>query len=218
MPCTSSALSQRPVLGKESSSPLSWRSKQDVDREPDGSYAFQIGGSIEYTVLATSKARRDSTLVLQPLSCQDPIRCTITHAKLEDDIRYEALSYVWGSGESTKIIEINDFELAIRTNLWEALRYLAPARGTRVLWIDAICINQESDAERNHQVAQMGRIYSSAKTVVVWLGSPTKESHALFQLLSNPYQWAELQKLPGLLEQSLENLVLLCQREYWTRL
>lgn len=157
-------------------------------------------------------------LVLLPLSRQGFIRCKIIHAKLVDNIRYQALSYMWGSGEPKKAIEIDGFEVPIRINLWEALYYLAPTHSTRVLWIDAICINQESDAERNHQVAQMGRIYSSAETVVVWLGSPTKECQALFQLLGNPHQWSELQNSPTLLKQSLEHLVLLCQREYWTRL
>ncbi|KAF8853878.1 HET-domain-containing protein, partial [Acephala macrosclerotiorum] len=109
------------------------------------------------------------------------------------------------------------FEMPIGTNLWEALYYLAPTCGARVLWIDAICINQESDVERNHQVAQMGRIYSTTETVVVWLGSPTKESQALFQLLGN-HQWSDFQNSPTLPKQSLEYLILLCQKEYWARL
>jgi len=38
------------------------------------------------------------------------------------------------------------------------------------MWIDAICINQPSDVERNHQVALMGKIYSSVAIVLIWLG------------------------------------------------
>jgi hypothetical protein len=37
------------------------------------------------------------------------------------------------------------------------------------LWIDALCIDQRNTAERNHQVQQMGRIYSGATTVPIWL-------------------------------------------------
>jgi hypothetical protein len=40
----------------------------------------------------------------------------------------------------------------------------------RVLWIDAICINQQDDEEKAHQVQMMRQIYSLAKDVVVWLG------------------------------------------------
>lgn len=100
-------------------------------------------------------------LHLQPISGKAPIKCTVTHAKLEEDIKYEALSYMWGSTDS-KIIEISGFEVPVRINLWNALYHLAPSSGIRTLWIDAICINQENDFERNHQVAQMGRVYSQA--------------------------------------------------------
>jgi hypothetical protein len=40
----------------------------------------------------------------------------------------------------------------------------------RVLWIDALCINQLSIGERNHQVGLMGEIYHGAQAVLVWLG------------------------------------------------
>ena len=40
----------------------------------------------------------------------------------------------------------------------------------RVLWIDAICINQESVEEKQLQVPLMGRVYNLAKRVIAWLG------------------------------------------------
>ena len=48
------------------------------------------------------------------------------------------------------------------------------------LWIDAICINQNDQEERGHQVRLMDRIYSEAQCVSVWLGKadPLTE-HAL---------------------------------------
>lgn len=39
-----------------------------------------------------------------------------------------------------------------------------------MFWIDAICIDQSSDQERNHQVRQMGDIYRSSERVISWLG------------------------------------------------
>ncbi|KAK3364996.1 heterokaryon incompatibility [Lasiosphaeria ovina] len=38
------------------------------------------------------------------------------------------------------------------------------------IWIDAVCIDQQDDAERIAQVAMMHRVYSAASYVVVWLG------------------------------------------------
>ncbi|KUJ11334.1 CNVH-domain-containing protein [Mollisia scopiformis] len=43
-------------------------------------------------------------------------------------------------------------------------------RSQSYIWIDALCINQEDNDEKAIQVGMMGRIYKSAKSVVVWLG------------------------------------------------
>ena len=40
----------------------------------------------------------------------------------------------------------------------------------RVLWIDAICIDQSSTTERNAQVAFMATVYSAAKHNLIYLG------------------------------------------------
>jgi hypothetical protein len=46
-----------------------------------------------------------------------------------------------------------------------------------VLWIDAICVNQEDLEERSSQVRRMAWIYSKAKRVIVWLGPASTDSH-----------------------------------------
>lgn len=40
----------------------------------------------------------------------------------------------------------------------------------RYYWIDAICIDQENDLERGHQVNMMGAIYGGAACAITWLG------------------------------------------------
>jgi hypothetical protein len=58
------------------------------------------------------------------------------------------------------------------------LRVLRVSDGSdrgRVLWIDALCINQDDDAERVHQVGIMGSIYRQARQVLVWLGTPDEK-------------------------------------------
>jgi Heterokaryon incompatibility protein (HET) len=47
-----------------------------------------------------------------------------------------------------------------------AYRYLDRPR---ILWADAICINQADTVDKNHQVATMADIYSKAKRVHAWL-------------------------------------------------
>jgi hypothetical protein len=51
------------------------------------------------------------------------------------------------------------------------LKFLQPADGLRRLWVDAICINQKDDKEREAQVSKMVDIYQEAQRVVVYLGS-----------------------------------------------
>jgi hypothetical protein len=47
----------------------------------------------------------------------------------------------------------------------------------RRIWIDALCINQDNEKERGHQVALMGRIFRNAE-VVCWLGRPDGDNMA----------------------------------------
>jgi hypothetical protein len=74
--------------------------------------------------------------------------------------------------------------LALRLNLALALRYLRQATGPRVLWIDAVCIDQLNISERNHEVKRMGKIYKLAQRVVVWLGPASWSSAMGLELLA----------------------------------
>ena len=88
---------------------------------------------------------------------------------------YEALSYVWGSQENPVIIHVDGGTLAITRNLAEALPYLRYKDKPRILWIDAICVNQGDLRERGKQVKRMVDLYKLADRVVVWLG-PAKDN------------------------------------------
>jgi hypothetical protein len=62
-------------------------------------------------------------------------------------------------------------QFKVKPNLWEALRHLRRVDADVALWVDAICINQFDEKEKNDQVSKMGFIYSRAYNVHVWLGS-----------------------------------------------
>ena len=59
-----------------------------------------------------------------------------------------------------------------------------------VVWIDSVCINQAIVQERNHQVSLMGRIYSEATGVIVWLGEEDEETARVAHLLAKIQTWA----------------------------
>ena len=55
---------------------------------------------------------------------------------------------------------------------------------SRLLWIDAICINQADFDERVAQIKIMRQIYQSASSVVVWLGDDDGDGGTAIELLS----------------------------------
>jgi hypothetical protein len=68
---------------------------------------------------------------------------------------FEALSYAWGSQEKPHYIELDEGSLPITDSLFKALVRLRLPRRARVLWADAICINQENNAEKSKQITLM---------------------------------------------------------------
>jgi hypothetical protein len=96
---------------------------------------------------------------------------------------YEALSYTWGINRTTKQITLNGKRFMVTENLYSALQYLRFQNEDRILWIDAVCIDQTRIAERNHQVRHMASIYHDADRVLFWLGEPTYETDFLISSL-----------------------------------
>jgi hypothetical protein len=66
--------------------------------------------------------------------------------------------------------------IGITHNLAVALRHLRDEKSPRVLWIDALCINQDDLVERSAEVLDMGSIYSLAEQVVVWTGPSSEDT------------------------------------------
>jgi hypothetical protein len=103
---------------------------------------------------------------------QDPIECTIEHVVLNSNADYEAVSYTWGDSGHESFIKCNNAQLEVRCNLRSALQHLRYADRPRLLWFDRLCINQDDKVEKSYQVAMMGEIFSSATSVLIWLGVP----------------------------------------------
>jgi len=61
---------------------------------------------------------------------------------------FEALSYTCGGGKRPCSITIKDQSLDVTANLYTALLRLRDRSLERILWIDAICIDQNNLEER----------------------------------------------------------------------
>jgi hypothetical protein len=124
-----------------------------------------------------SLAHTDSIrlIELQPGAPGTPLACKLIDARTSENPQYEAISYAWGEPVFSHTIEELSSASALRltVSLHGALQALRYEHDPRVLWADALCINQSDLKEKGHQVALMGPIFRDAQRVVVWLG-PSK--------------------------------------------
>ena len=157
----------------------------------------------EFRVLALANSAKD----------EDPISCDLIHLSLDDDpmkppagktsaewmkvrrvhTQFGALSYTWGGLNLEGSISIAGHAFKITRNLETALRQMRKTRRPvgraasmpipSYWWIDAICINQQDDAERSQQVSCMTRIYKKASAVHIWLGEERDDSTVALDIL-----------------------------------
>jgi hypothetical protein len=120
--------------------------------------------------------RQIRLLKLLPGQPGDKIKCQLYTAWLSHKPCYECISYSWGTLPPQITIECNRVDFEVRQSLYAALCGLRYESEPRILWTDAICINQSDNAEKSHQVSLMTSIYEEAKSVIVWIGEETTDS------------------------------------------
>lgn len=115
--------------------------------------------------------------LLKILKDAAPLSITLHNFALDEAPEYDALSYTWGNetdGQDTIIC--NGSSILVRINLFQALHRLRnDASDNSWVWIDALCIDQSNVAEKSVQIPLMGRIYTQADQVLVWLGSADRD-------------------------------------------
>jgi hypothetical protein len=152
------------------------------------------------------------------------IKCEIIHASLEDPPEYAAISYAWGDAGNTKRIELDGSLIPVAVSLYGALEALREKAGSVLLWVDALCIDQQNRDERSQQVQLMTSIYSTAKSVAIWLGPEEDDSALAIDLLQDVADQAGSPENVSCLISSrvgkpdLDALVSLFERDYWRRL
>lgn len=119
-------------------------------------------------------------LTLFPGDMKSPIQISLAEVRSKDNHSYEALSYTWAREDDDfrrlSQIRSDGGRILVTKNCELALRHLRKSDTSRVLWVDAICINQEDDTEKGHQVDIMRDVYSKATEVLIWLGVESKDT------------------------------------------
>lgn len=132
--------------------------------------------SERYIYTRLSEPRQIRLLKLHPPSSPDnpELSVDLVSTLLDEAPSFVALSYAWGDPLPRCEIRCSGRAIEIGPSLYSALRHLSD-RNTggqeNWLWADALCINQDDNAEREAQVRIMGDIYAAATFTVIWLGS-----------------------------------------------
>jgi hypothetical protein len=104
--------------------------------------------------------------------------------RMDEAPEFEAVSYVWGPPVFSHKIILPEGVVDITESLASALRQFRRVSDERVLWADALCINQEDVDEKGQQVSIMGDIYKSATRCLAWLGPATGRTAAAVESLN----------------------------------
>jgi hypothetical protein len=158
-------------------------------KQPLGCYRSLPLGEIRLLKLHTGKLDRELEYAL--VTCRP------------DAEKYTALSYTWGTEPCTTSIKVSahgqTYEIPVRPNLESALRHLRArppfSEESQLLWVDAVCINQDDSGERNTQVAMMADIYNKAQSVMVWLGEERDNSDVAMRLVRRLLNLHEFDRL-----------------------
>ncbi|KAK0666611.1 heterokaryon incompatibility protein-domain-containing protein [Cercophora samala] len=155
---------------------------QDVPESRAEAYCYTnktTTSPYKYTPLPSTSKSTIRVLTLLPGDADHDIECQLNELDLnsprtddEENKGFEALSYVWGDISNKTPIQIDGATIKIGRSLRSALLHLRYLDKPRILWTDAVCINQEDKNEPNSQVPLMGEIYTKAARTLVWLGCP----------------------------------------------
>jgi hypothetical protein len=171
-----------------------------------------------------NRQRRETRLIhlLPAKESKATIEVELETFSLGDSPVYEAISYTWGDANDRQeillrawqtdwasqlalsklcVTGINTFQPnSITTGLHGALRRLRLPDRARILWADALCINQSDIAERGHQVTMMDQVFSHAGKVIVWLGDDHDEIETHWRVKCMRLYASWKQNIPELIE------------------
>ncbi|KAF0320956.1 ankyrin and het domain protein [Colletotrichum asianum] len=140
---------------------------------------------------------------------EGPLETQVATFSLAAHPKYYTLSYCWGAADFDSdeadqaprfsSIAVNGRTFPVRENLRDALLQLQQSFPDAWFWIDAICINQDDNAERSAQVAIMDKIYTKSHSTVAWIGreKPGLE-RALEVIIDRLQTWHTWSDAPGM--------------------
>lgn len=124
----------------------------------------------EYKYSKLESAEDIRLILLHPRFGFRPVSCSLLQGPHMRLLFYEAVSYTWGSPKRVREIMVDGCTMRITESVYEILVKYSSHFLPQLLWIDAICIDQGNNKEKEQQVPMMDKIYSQALFTTVFLG------------------------------------------------
>ncbi|KAI0369473.1 HET-domain-containing protein [Pilatotrama ljubarskyi] len=120
--------------------------------------------------LSADSESDEALLPTRVIDCTDPRRPRLATTDSQRG-RYLALSYVWGEAQPHRTVMANVAAYADGINslpqtIRDAIR-VTHDLGFRHLWIDSLCIIQDSDEDKRRELGRMHRIYRNAYLTII---------------------------------------------------
>jgi hypothetical protein len=128
---------------------------------------------MKYQWRPLDKARQEiRVLDLRPGTGDAPLSGQLRHVFLDESKKphYETISYAWGETDLFDNISVVGQNIHIPVSAGSALRCIRFPDKTRTLWIDCVCINQNNEHEKTHQVSLMADIFQKSCRTLAHLG------------------------------------------------
>nr|POF25955.1 heterokaryon incompatibility protein 6, or allele [Quercus suber] len=152
-------------------------------------------------------------LKLHPGSYHEPLQAELEIVALATAPQYKAISYCWGKAGASETLYILHHPVPITKSLHGALRRYRSLDHYAYLWADAICIDQNDDAEKSVQISIMALIYSQAAEVLIWLGEQQPQDAMAFCTISWLADYGRHFIKPETGRLSMASLALLCNKQ-----
>ncbi|KAH8722585.1 heterokaryon incompatibility protein-domain-containing protein [Phaeosphaeriaceae sp. PMI808] len=147
--------------------------KYTVDSPGQPPSSFLGDRKMMYSPLKEGQIR---LLELHPGKPDEILTASMTTVDLLQAPPFEALSYAWGGYNEHAAVKVNGKPLKINLGLFNALHTLRSQDSPRIIWADALCINQCDCSEKSDQISIMGKTYETAENVAIYLGKPNERS------------------------------------------
>ncbi|OJD17352.1 hypothetical protein AJ78_02537 [Emergomyces pasteurianus Ep9510] len=142
---------------------------------------FPTNRTYNHIALAQSDSIRLAEIL--PGQSNDKLQLQLHHTTLHNPPAYEALSYEWAGNSGLRPVKCGSQEFHLSANLRAGLKRLRYTNRRRLIWVDAICIDQDNCQERSHQVSLMRDIYRNAQKALIWIGEEREHTGAAFDII-----------------------------------